>query len=229
MINFKDTPKRDSGIIYNSTFTQILKLYNTDPVKAGELAISAIELVLSGEISSDDMMIDIILEPMKVVGDRNKAKYDDKVEHKRQKKMQDMRLKEIADLHLQGYKQSKIGEKLGLSQQTVSNRMGIIKAEFPELLQGKMFVQDCTNFVQNGTTNVQDEMFVQNCTNEEMFVQGVLSENVCTDKENHLKSAVSQKNKFVQVVQTHDNDNVNDNVNYGNDGTKEQELPQFRF
>ena len=39
---FNDVPMRDSGIIYNSVFEQIKKLYSVDPEKAGELAISAI-------------------------------------------------------------------------------------------------------------------------------------------------------------------------------------------
>ena len=42
-----------------------------DPEKAGELAISAIELVLTGDVSSDDAMIDLFLEPIKVINERN--------------------------------------------------------------------------------------------------------------------------------------------------------------
>ena len=36
-------------------------MHAVDPVKAGELAVSAIELVLTGEMSSDDVMIDMLL------------------------------------------------------------------------------------------------------------------------------------------------------------------------
>jgi hypothetical protein len=47
-----------------------------DPERAGELAISAIELTLTGQISSDDMMIELMLEPTKVSVGKNNARYD---------------------------------------------------------------------------------------------------------------------------------------------------------
>ena len=50
-----------------------------DPEKAGELAISAIELVLTGDVSSDDAMIDLFLEPIKVINERNQHNYEVKV------------------------------------------------------------------------------------------------------------------------------------------------------
>ena len=76
---FKDNEPRSSGVIYNSTFEQIKKLYEMDPEKAGELAISAIELVLTGDVSSDDAMIDLFLEPIKVINERNQHNYEVKV------------------------------------------------------------------------------------------------------------------------------------------------------
>jgi hypothetical protein len=45
---FNEVEMRDSGIIYNSVLEQIRKLYAVDPERAGELAISAIELTLTG-------------------------------------------------------------------------------------------------------------------------------------------------------------------------------------
>lgn len=51
----------DSGVIYSWQFDQIKKLYKINPEQAGELAISAIELALTGNISSDDYMIDLLL------------------------------------------------------------------------------------------------------------------------------------------------------------------------
>ena len=68
---FKENEMRNSGVIYNSTFEQIKKLYEADPERAGELAISAIELVLTGDVSSDDMMIGLLLEPMRKINENN--------------------------------------------------------------------------------------------------------------------------------------------------------------
>ena len=71
MINeMKNTEIRDSGVMYSSTLQQIRQLYNISPEKAGEFAISAIELLLTGEISSDDAMIEVMLTPINVINKR---------------------------------------------------------------------------------------------------------------------------------------------------------------
>ena len=44
--NFKETQVRDTGVIVKSVFEQIKMIHAVDPVKAGEMAISAIELIL---------------------------------------------------------------------------------------------------------------------------------------------------------------------------------------
>lgn len=131
---FKELETRNSGVVYKSTLDQIKKLYEADPDLAGELAISAIELVLTGEISSDDMMISILLEPARAVNKNNQNKYDSKVEAAKMKKMVEMRLDKIAELVNSGKKQREIGEVLGMSQQTVSYRISLIKTKYPELL-----------------------------------------------------------------------------------------------
>ena len=156
---FKENEMRNSGVVYNSVFEQIKQLYEVDPEKAGELAISAIELVLTGDISSDDMMINMLLTPIKKINENNQIKYDNKVENQRQKKLIEMKLDKIADLANRGYKQRQIGEKLNLSQQMVSYRMNVIKQNYPELLK-----IDDTNKIQN----TKDEIFVE--ANEETKV-----------------------------------------------------------
>lgn len=133
---FKDNEIRNSGIIYSSTFEQIKKLYAMDPEQAGEFAIAAIELVLTGEISSDDYYIELMLEPTKKLNENNRSKYDSKKENARLKKIEDMKLDKIAELISSGLKQSQVGERLGLSQQIISYRMGIIRTQYPELLAG---------------------------------------------------------------------------------------------
>ena len=132
---FKELETRSSGVVFKSTLDQIKKLYEADPELAGELAISAIELVLCGEISSDDMMISILLEPARAVNKNNQDKYDTKVETAKAKKMVEMRLDKIAELVNSGKKQREIGEALGMSQQTVSYRISLIKTKYPELLR----------------------------------------------------------------------------------------------
>jgi predicted transcriptional regulator len=177
---FKEFETRDSGIMYNSTLDQIKMLYAMDPVKAGELAISAIELLLCGDISSDDPMIKVMLMPTKAIRDKDKKKHDQKVENTKNKRISDLKLDIIAELHRKGLRQRQIAERLGLTQQTVSNRLGVIRTEFPHLLQDEELVEQ-----ENVCKNTSD-LFVQTCTNDTQLVQTVqdsTSENACTNGE----------------------------------------------
>lgn len=131
---FNEIETRSSGVIYDSTFEQIKQMYEVDPEQAGELAISAIEFVLCGDISSDDMMVSLMLEPIRPINESNSIKYDQKVESARQKKITEQKLDLIADLSKRGFRQREIAERLGLTQQMVSYRLGVIKSSYPELL-----------------------------------------------------------------------------------------------
>lgn len=173
---FKEFETRSSGVIFKSTLDQIKKLYEADPELAGELAISAIELVLCGEISSDDMMIGILLEPARAVNKNNQDKYDTKVEAAKAKKMTEMRLDKIAELVNAGKKQREIGEALGMSQQTVSYRISLIKTKYPELLRSLPQSRDeespaASNILQKNVPAAQTKSDVYKNTNNENFVK----------------------------------------------------------
>ena len=163
MINsFKESKVSDSAVVYSRTLSQIKKLYEKNPVMAGELAISAIELALTGEISSDDYMIEIMLENIKVINEKNKDKYNKKVESQKQKRIEENKLDEIAKLHLQGYKQKQIAEKLGITQQKVSYWLGIIRSDFPFLLtentENTQKTENTTYDNDNDNDNVNDNV-----------------------------------------------------------------------
>jgi predicted transcriptional regulator len=165
---FKDNEIRSSGLIFSSVLEQIKELHQYDPDQAGELAISAIELVLTGDISSDDVNVKIMLAPLRKINEVNVAKYETKIENKRQKKIVEMKLDKIAEMTNQGFKQREIGERLGLSQQVVSYRVDVIKKNYPELLQENS-TKIQTTLQENKNTRKQN--FVQVCTKEENFVQ----------------------------------------------------------
>lgn len=132
--NFKESEVRESALIYQSTLEQIKKLYKNDPNMAGELAISAIELALTGEISSDNPMIDVILENMKYVSQKNFDKWEKSKEAKKQKKIDELQLDTIAALYLEGKTQSQISKALDTTQQVISYRLRIIRENYPHLL-----------------------------------------------------------------------------------------------
>lgn len=190
---FNDVEIRSSGLIFNSVLEQIKELYQYDPDQAGELAISAIELVLTGDISSDDVNIKIMLAPLRKINEVNVAKYETKVENKKQKKIVEMKLDKIAEMVNGGYKQREIGERLGLSQQVISYRVDMIKKSYPELLQKNLtkIQESAQNFctkIQKDSTKIQENLqknkntkiqnFVQICTKEENFVQNSDKESV---------------------------------------------------
>ena len=176
---FNDVPVRKSGIIYNSTFEQIKKLYEMNPEQAGELAIAAIELTLTGQFSSDDVIIELMLEPAKIVGAGDRIKYEQKVENSRQKKINEQKLDQIAALMQQGFKQREVAQKLGLTQQTVSYRWGVIKAQYPELLQTED--PDLPNLYQKTNNESVLPNVYQNTdsTKKQNSVQTGTNENVC--------------------------------------------------
>ena len=182
---FKDSEMRNSGIVYNSTLEQIKQLYEVDTELAGELAISAIELVLTGDISSDDMMINMMLQPMRKINQNNHIKYDNKVESAKEKRKIEMKLDKIAALANAGLRQREIGEKLGLSQQMVSYRMNVIKSSYPELLNG------FTNILQTKQENTKD--FTNNTNTLQNFC-----ENVCKNEE----SECHESDNFTNTLQT---------------------------
>ena len=206
---FNDIETRSSGVIYDSTFEQIKQMYEVDPEQAGELAISAIELILTGDISSDDYIIRMMLTPTKKINEINVARYETRKETAKQKKIVDMKLDKIADLYLKGFKQREIAERLGLTQQTVSYRIDVIKKKYPELLQKtdetftkKVDIYQNTN---NGNlVNNQGDIFTKkpniyqntNGTKNENLVSGNVCKNTSVEGETGQDSDWKDKFSF---------------------------------
>lgn len=134
---FNEVKIHDSGIIYQSVFEQIKKLHEKEPERAGELAISAIEMVLTGQVSTDDYLLEIMLETSKVVSEKKREQYEKKKEGKATKRIEELKLAEIANLWSCGKTQGEIGKELGLTQQAVSYRLNIIRNKYAELLEQK--------------------------------------------------------------------------------------------
>ena len=127
---------RDSAVIYSSNLIQVNKLKQTDPVMAGELAIATMEMALTGEITSNNPMIEIMLEQYKVLADKNADRFNKTVESKKRAVIENQRLEEIAELMKQGRKQVEIAKMLELSTSTINDRVKKIRRDYPELLSG---------------------------------------------------------------------------------------------
>lgn len=124
---------RDSAVIYSSVLEQVKMVYDSDPTLAGELAIAAIQTVICGESKSDNGLINAMLTPLKQSSDKNYQRYKKTCESKRAAKIKDLRLDEIAELKNEGKTTREIEEELGIPKSTVSYRIGIIEADYPEL------------------------------------------------------------------------------------------------
>ena len=194
---FNEVDVRGSGVIYASTFEQIKKMYAVDPEKAGELAISAIEMVLTGQISTDDYMIDMMLTTAKAVNENNVAKYESRVEGARQKKVRDLKLAEIADLLRAGWKQREIGEKLGMSQQNISYRIGVIRSSYPELLlpEGNETAHKESSILQ---TDLQTIQTAQKDLQTRLYDKDTNGTNNFTNNTNNTKNEIGESGVFVE-------------------------------
>lgn len=135
MINeFKQTETRDSGVIHKGVFEQIKMLHAQNPQQAGELAISAIELILTGSISSDDFLIDLALKSYAPVVEKSRERYEKKVEVNKQAQIEKLNLAEIAEMLNNGATQKLIADTLGEPLTTINYRVKKLRDEFPELL-----------------------------------------------------------------------------------------------
>lgn len=162
---FKDNEIRTSGVIHNAVLDQIKLLYEENAELAGELAISAVELVLTGDMSTNNIMIKTMLAQAKRVAEADKEKYERAVEVKKNKIIIDNKLDKVAEYALMGLTQAQIGERLGISQQSVSKKMGVIRRDYPELLEkSTTFVQPSTIVVQPDTSCTSSTPVVQSCT-----------------------------------------------------------------
>ena len=125
--------ERPTGIVYRSSLQQIREVFEVDKVKAGELAIAIVEMSIMHDTSTDDAMIKAMLKPQEVMVERNRQEYDAKVEAANNSKIEKLRLPEIAEMVRQGMKQAEIAKVIGVSQQTISNRIKKIEIEYPYL------------------------------------------------------------------------------------------------
>lgn len=129
----------DSFVFYSTNLEMVEKLKETNPELANELLYAIAEYGIYGEYDNNNPIIETMMLPIVNGIDRAKGKYNAKKANVAQVK----HYEEIANLFLLGKKQNEIaiilsrkfGEKI--SQQTISNRLGAIKRDFPELLTAK--------------------------------------------------------------------------------------------
>lgn len=161
---------RDSAVIYSSVLEQIEMLYEDDTELAGEFAIAAIQTVLSGDTTTDNKMIKVMLKQLQQSALKNQERYELSRESKREYKAKDLRLDEIAELTNEGLSVREIEQQLDIPKSTVSYRLGIIKKDYPELLSNE--VSNCPTCPTYVTDTVTDTVTVTDTDNDSEKVVG---------------------------------------------------------
>lgn len=131
-----------SSIVYKTNYEQVLLVFKQNPQLAGELSLSILELLFTGQASSDDITVQLALKNLEVISEKNRKNYERKLaagERRSEefKKAREELLITIADLYNEGLNQKQIAEKLGYSEGTISKKMIIIRSDYPQLLTRK--------------------------------------------------------------------------------------------
>ena len=206
---FNEIDVRPSGIVYQSSLEQVKKLYFRDPMRAGELAIMILEVTLTGQHSSNDVDLDIMVETSKAVAAKDKQRYEDKTAAKETKQISDLKLDIIADLINQGYSQVKVGEVIGEKKQTVNYRLSVIRSKYPHLLnesksQTSTNVQNLTVESKTGGSQILTESKNQMGQKSKNLTDGseILTENFDGQTNSSKKSKILTENfdEFGQKV-----------------------------
>lgn len=237
MINqFNDVEVRETAVIYNSNLEQIKEYYAFDPAAAGELAISIIEVALTGQMSTDNPIVKMALANFKEVASKNGIKYDKRVEAKKENRMEKLQLREIARLYLEGHTQKSIAKILGKGASTISDCMKIIRADYSELLQQNSENSEKSDELGEleigGNPENSDEFgeFLHENPNSNIDSENLPnSENSDELSEFNINSSDSENSENSEHV--NDNVNVNENVNVndnvGRVSSNEETLPSI--
>lgn len=196
---FKNNPARDFGNVYQSMLMQIRRRYEKDPAQAGELAISFIEYVLTGDISSDDDIIEGFVEGYKATTQKQQNKYDAKVAATRDA------LKPIADMYNRGMTQADIARAMGVQPPAISKKMSTIRTQFPELLNDDRKVSEISGNVGNVSKN------------NGMFPENLESVENVSKKFGNIRKEEESLETFPSFQCFHNNNNYNNNNNKNND------------
>ncbi len=195
---FKENEARKSALIYLSNFEQVKELYEDDKEMAGELAISILEMALTGEISSNNKIIRLMLKNFEVSAEKNKQKYEARERNTKQENAEKYNLYEIAEMLNEGKTQAEIADALGISRQTVNRRLNeMIRVNYPELLcsNGKMSndVKRCkNNDNDNDNDNESDsDSDLENSTSDE--VSSPASSDDETEQQNYEEEDMKMK------------------------------------
>jgi transcriptional regulator with XRE-family HTH domain len=207
---FKNNPIRPTGVINRGMFEQVKMLYLQNPTAGGELAVSLMEHVLTGDHSSDDFMVSFAIANHKEVISKNQVKYDAKQETKHSAKADELR--PVVELHCKGLTQAAIAKELKMAQSTVSKRLAAARAEFPELFEE----YSRNNLEYSDIPKDKNIPEYSNIENNSEYRNNIPNGLTGSEEVNLEYIPENRNNENIPIFQIFQHVNVNDNVN-GND------------
>lgn len=158
---------RDSAVIYKTMYKLVSRKYKKGQYEeAAELALAFFQVSLLGETTTDDEDIQDLCEPYLATAKKNRERYDSKVENDKARKIEDMRLDEIAEYVNNGFTTREIEDSTGIPKSTVSYRIGVIRNNYPELLDTSVQVSNLSKLSNPDTETDTDTVTVTETDNE---------------------------------------------------------------
>ena len=202
---------KDTAIVNLTDFENAIDLYEDgETEKALELMFGITVLGLGGDFETDDREIRRLLRNREYTVAKSNEAYCNKVKAEEEKRIEKLQLKEIAEMLSNGVTQQVIADTLGVSLRTVAYRIGIMKAEFPNIYstitksaKSAKSAKKCKQMQYN--ENVKDNV------NENDNVNVNYPELLCSD--GMPKSAKSAKKCKQMQYNENENENVNENEN----------------
>ena len=214
---------KDTAIVNLTDFENAIDLYEEGEIeKALELMFGLTVLGLGGDFETDDREIRRLLRNREYTVVKSNEAYCNKVKAEEEKRIEKLQLKEIAEMLSNGVTQQVIADTLGVSLRTVAYRIGIMKAEFPNIYSGitksAKSAKECKQMQYNENDNVNVNENENVNVNENVNYPELLCSNEkmskMSKKSNDVKQCQNNENE-----NENENDNVNDNVN-DNDNVK---------
>ena len=180
---------KDTAIVNLTDFENAIDLYEDGEIeKALELMFGITVLGLGGDFETDDREIRRLLRNREYTVEKSNKAYCNKVKAEEEKRIEKLQLKEIAEMLSNGVTQQVIADTLGVSLRTVAYRIGIMKAEFPNIYSTiaksaksaksakkckQMQYNENDNVNENENVNVKDNVNENENENVKVSAEGV--------------------------------------------------------
>ena len=209
---------KDTAIVNLTDFENAIDLYEDGEIeKALELMFGITVLGLGGDFETDDREIRRLLRNREYTVVKSNEAFCNKVKAEKEKRIEKLQLKEIAEMLSNGVTQQVIADTLGVSLKTVEYRIKVMKSDFPDIYSTSIkTLKTLKNpkkpqYNENENENVNVNVNVNENVNDNVNVN--YPELLCSNEEMSKMSKMSKKSNDVKQCKNNENENDNDNDN----------------